>query len=614
VGTIGDDEGENSDESSEVGSNDTDYGGYIEKGTYAYRGTMVLQSRAININAVNSNQREHEDGVRVMIDSGCDILAMKDRDEGYNLQSAHVVVNEATKGNSTIVECRGRVDLELPLGGKFTVKDAIFSKEFRHNLIGTSTLAAASLSTLFHDGKVHLIDAGSIGEFPTEWKMRACEGVDEETGLPFITMKTSKPPTKPDGVTRTDPRSRDVARAKEINANRKVVVANLARKYTCKREGSTKADHEWALAHQAMGHPSKKSQAKTMGIPVPDGNRFFCEHCALGGGKFHAHVRRPRSKKRVVFAKRFVGQAQPRKTLNDWIKQGILKQQGKREVTLEDWEELLAMPNGSGDSDMRRVKPGQNTAADISGPHTRSLGGAYYTINMVCRKTTYRLVRTMKRKSDAPVMIRAMITEMVARSGNKMRRFRADGDGSFTSGEMKELLGKYQVFLEYSSPYDPPQNGAAETSIGLMEKDVKVSLLCSESPPMMWGEAVGHHQVTRNHIKSQTNDGGKPASPAFLLEGRQMRPEEFIPFGVLTVVAIAKKQRKEGKSITQKVAWTGACVGYGELTGHGGALRIYDPEKRSVKIVSRNLCTFNLDVFYWKEKRRLGWKDTESPA
>ena len=52
MGTIGDDEGENSDESSEVGSNDTDYGGYIEKGTYAYRGTMVLQSRAINITAV----------------------------------------------------------------------------------------------------------------------------------------------------------------------------------------------------------------------------------------------------------------------------------------------------------------------------------------------------------------------------------------------------------------------------------------------------------------------------------------------------------------------------------------------------------------------------------
>lgn len=29
----------------------------------------------------------------------------------------------------------------------------------------------------------------------------------------------------------------------------------------------------------------------------------------------------------------------------------------------------------------------------------------------------------------------------------------------------------------------------------------------------MWGEAVGHHQVTRNH----------------LLEKRQMKPDEFVP-------------------------------------------------------------------------------------
>ena len=604
---------EQDDEDSDVTSDDSDYGGTIEKGAYSYRGTMVLQSREVNINAVTANLKE--DGVRVMIDSGCDILAMKDRGEGYDLQSARVVVNEATKGSSIIVECRGKVNLELPMGGKFTVDDAIFSKEFRHNLIGTSTLGAADLSTLFHNGKVHLIDSGSVGEFPTQWKMRACEGVDEATGLPFITMKTSKPSTSITSMVQSSaPGARDVARAKEINANRKTVATNLARKYTCKREGSTKADHEWELAHRAMGHPSKKTQAKTMGVPVPDGNRFFCEHCALGSGNFHGHVRKPRSHKRVVFTRKFGGQAQPRKTLNDWIKHGVLKRQGKREITLEDWESLLAMPSGSGDSDLERVKPGQNTAADISGPHTRSLGGAYYTINMVCRKTTYRLARTMKRKSDAPEMVRAMLTEMQARSGNKMRRFRADGDGSFTSGEMKELLGDYQVFLEYSSPYDHPQNGAAEASIGLMEKDVKVSLSCSEAPPMMWGEAVGHHQVTRNHIKSQRNDTGKPASPALLLEGRQMRPEEFIPFGVLTVVAIAKKQRKEGKTITQKVAWTGACVGYGELTGHGGALRIYDPEKGSVKVVSRNLCTFNLDVFYWKEKRKMGWKDTESPA
>jgi hypothetical protein len=131
---------------------------------------------------------------------------------------------------------------------------------------------------------------------------------------------------------------------------------------------------------------------------------------------------------------------------------------------------------------------------------------------------------------------------------------------------------------------------------------------------MMWGEAVGHHQVTRNHLRSKKTTGGETVSPAYLLEKRQMEPGEFVPFGAVTVVAVAKKQRKEGKTITQKVGWTGACVGYGELTGHGGALRIYNPKKRAVKVVSRNLCTINVDAFYWKEKKKEGWTDTESPA
>jgi hypothetical protein len=220
----------------------------------------------------------------------------------------------------------------------------------------------------------------------------------------------------------------------------------------------------------------------------------------------------------------------------------------------------------------------------------------------------------MKKKSDAPALIKAMVVEMQARSSNKMRRLRADGDGSYTSRDMKELLGDYQIFMEFSSPYDSQQNGAAENAVGLMEKDVKVSLVCSEAPPMMWGEAVGHHQVTRNHLRSRKTEAGDAVSPAYLLEKRQMEPGEFVPFGAVTVVAIAKKQRKEGKTITQKVGWTGACVGYGELTGHGGALRIYNPGKRAVKVVSRNLCTINVNAFYWKEKKKEGWTDTESPA
>ena len=63
-----------------------------------------------------------------------------------------------------------------------------------------------------------------------------------------------------------------------------------------------------------------------------------------------------------------------------WIKSGIMKQHEKRDITLEDWQEL---PTNWNDHD---IKPGENTASDISGPHLKSLGGAHYTITLVCRR------------------------------------------------------------------------------------------------------------------------------------------------------------------------------------------------------------------------------------
>ncbi len=98
---------------------------------------MVLQTKVVNANAISST---HEHGeVRLMIDSGCDALAMIDQKDGYDLRPARVLVNEATEGSTATVDCKGNVDLELPMGG------AILSKNFRHNLIGTSTLGQAGI-------------------------------------------------------------------------------------------------------------------------------------------------------------------------------------------------------------------------------------------------------------------------------------------------------------------------------------------------------------------------------------------------------------------------------------------------------------------------------------
>jgi hypothetical protein len=157
---------------------------------WEYRGTMVLQSKQKAHS--NTLPKVKKDEVRLLIDSGCDTLAMMHRRDGFDWRPGKMRVNEATEGRSTLVGCKGQVELEFPMGGKLAVSEAIYSKDFRHNLCGTSTLGKAGFSTLMHEGKVFLIDAKSMGELPKAWKVRACEGVDRDTGLPFIVMKRQK--------------------------------------------------------------------------------------------------------------------------------------------------------------------------------------------------------------------------------------------------------------------------------------------------------------------------------------------------------------------------------------------------------------------------------------
>ena len=186
---------------------------------WEYRGTMVLQSKG-NARS-NTLPKEKKDEVRLLIDSGCDTLAMMHRCDGFDWRPTKMRVNEATEGKSTLVGCKGQVELGFPMGGKLAVSEAIYSKEFRHNLCGTSTLGKAGFSTLMHEGKVFLIDAKSMGELPKAWKVRACEGVDRDTGLPFIVMKR-QPPKRVDAVPKKEDRQKreDVTQVKQINAFR----------------------------------------------------------------------------------------------------------------------------------------------------------------------------------------------------------------------------------------------------------------------------------------------------------------------------------------------------------------------------------------------------------
>ena len=70
-----------------------------------------------------------------------------------------------------------------------------------------------------------------------------------------------------------------------------------------------------------------------------------------------------------------------------------------------------------------------------------------------------------------------------------------------------------------------------------------------------------------------------------------------MPFGCTVAVALTKEQRKAPKTHTQEVGWTGIFMGYGQMTGHGGAYRVMNPKSQKICTVSINLCTAIEDKF-----------------
>jgi hypothetical protein len=250
---------------------------------WEYRGTMVLQAKK-NTHS-NIAPKGGKDEVKMLIDSGCDTLAIMKRRDGYDWRPAKMMVNEATEGNTTLVGCKGKVELEFPMGGRLAVSDAIYSKDFRHNLCGTSTLGKAGFSTLMHEGKVLLIEAKSMGELPKTWKVRACEGVDRHTGLPFIVMKRL-PPKRTKMVLEKETRQKgeDVTQVKQMNT--------FWRSYK-----ETKTPINLAKTYQAQSSR------------------------AMGGEEFQARSLKQREEEKL---KKVKGEEWPEKTLTSRKRQGFL--------------------------------------------------------------------------------------------------------------------------------------------------------------------------------------------------------------------------------------------------------------------------------------------------
>ena len=126
-----------------------------------------------------------------------------------------------------------------------------------------------------------------------------------------------------------------------------------------------------------------------------------------------------------------------------------------------------AVPNST---NIRSIRRAGRLFVDLGGgmPAT-SLGGIKYVMICVDDFSRFKIVRFLKKKSDAAAALRDILAEYITLPGLKIGSIRTDEGGEF-QGEFQEVLDSHGITHEFTPPDTPPYNGVAERALGLLRE------------------------------------------------------------------------------------------------------------------------------------------------
>ena len=121
---------------------------------------------------------------------------------------------------------------------------------------------------------------------------------------------------------------------------------------------------------------------------------------------------------------------------------------------------------------------------------SNSLSGyAYYAsfIDHFCRKTWVYFMKNKYKVFSKFKAFKALIKNHIEK---KINTIRSDNDGEFTSNEFKEACKESGIKREFSTPYNPQQNGVAERKNRTIMEATKSMLHDQDLPMHLWAEAA----------------------------------------------------------------------------------------------------------------------------
>ena len=162
-------------------------------------------------------------------------------------------------------------------------------------------------------------------------------------------------------------------------------------------------------------------------------------------------------------------------------------------------------------SSRRAEEPLDLVHSDLCGKmNEKSLGRAEYFLSFIDDKTCYVWVYFLKSKDQVFKKFLEWKAMVERSTGRKLKAFRTDNGGEFTSKEFEAHLTKEGVRHELTVPKNPEQNGVAERMNRTLVETARSMLINANLPHIFWAEALSTAIYIRNRSPTKAVCGMTP--------------------------------------------------------------------------------------------------------
>ena len=227
---------------------------------------------------------------------------------------------------------------------------------------------------------------------------------------------------------------------------------------------------------------------------------------------------------------------------------------------------------------------------DLCGPiDPATSGGSIYFFLLVDDFTRVMWVYMLKSKDEAFDVFKRFQVQ-VEDDNTKIKVFRTDRGGEFTSTEFKIYCEETGIERHYTAPYTPQQNGVVERRNRTVVEMARSYLKEMKLPMMLWGEAVRHSVYVLNRLPTRSISDQTPYEA---WTGLKPNIGHICTFVCVTHMKIPSVHTKKLDDRSMEV------INLGREPGTK-AYRLYDPVSKRV-MVSRDVVFDENRSWQWEK-------------